>query len=106
MAVVAAAHEIGVQRVDGAGHAVDGVDGARRGDQRLGEHLATEDPAMRHPLAAADEHHRGELTEVGLVVAGHSFVTDPGLTELLQVQDLQQVGDRVTGGRVQRAHTC
>ena len=106
MAVIAATDEVGVQRVDRTSHPIDLPDGARCRDERLGEHLSAEDPAMRHPLAASDEDHRRELAKVGLVVAGHPFVADSRLADLLQVQDLEQVAHGIGGSRVQGGHTC
>ena len=95
MTVVTAAHKVGVQRVDRPVDAVDLPDSPGRSHERLREDLTAEHPTVGHPLTAADEDHRGELAEVGLVVARHTLVAHPRLAELLQIEDVEQVGDRI-----------
>ena len=103
MVVVAAAHEIRVQRVDRAGYAVDRLNRPGRCDEGLSQHLASKHPPMRLFLAAPDEDDRGRLAQIGLLVTGRALDDDPCLAQAGEVKNVEQVSNRV-GGRVGQSH--
>src|SRR5664280_3701221 len=78
------------------------IDGAAGGDHRLRKDLAPEHPAVRHRLAASDEHVGFAYAEVGLVVVRSPTGGAAGRDCWLEVQGIEQVLERTEEGAVLR----